>query len=187
MTDTTPEWYASDNSFVSRELMDVFHRPIIELAQQLLGESGGAVLDLGCGNGALLRTIHQAVPHSVAYGVECNADRVAHAHTLMPEFANHIHCGNLLGEIESLWAPNRQFKVAILMPGHLLSVPVARVERLKRRLVKQCQHVILYCYQDWLLRHGSLKQLAAETALLVTPVFTSSLVATGLLHSTNMD
>jgi tRNA A58 N-methylase Trm61 len=163
--------------------MDAFHSPIIELAQRLMCEPGGTVLDLGCGNGVLLQNIHKAVPHSVVYGIDCDPERIAHAHILMPEFASHVRSGNLLSDPEYLWSTNRQFMVAILMPGHLVAAPAAKVERLKSRLMTQCRHVITYCYQDWILRHNSLEKLAAAAGLNVKPIYTSDLVSTALLDS----
>jgi SAM-dependent methyltransferase len=183
MSDICPAWYASDNSFLSREIMDAFHSPIIELAQQLMYQPDRTVLDLGCGNGALLQHIHKAVPQSVVFGIDCDPERIAHAHILMPEFTSHIRRGNLLSDPEYLWSANRQFTVAILMPGHLLSAPAAKVERLKNRLITQCRHTITYCYQDWILRHNSLKKLATAVGLNVTPIYTSDLVSTALLDS----
>jgi len=179
--DRYPEWFVRDNSFLTLEMMQTFHRPLVELARRLLGSTGGTVLDLGCGNGALLKSIHSAVPNSIPYGIEVDSERARHAQIVLPDFAGNIHRENLLTSCEAVWTPGRRFKVALLMPGHLLSASPGRLDRLKTRLLTRCEHVVAYCYQDWLLRYGSLQSLAAAAGLVVNPVFASPLVATALL------
>ena len=49
-----PDWYASDNGFSSEDAMDAAHAPVVGAAVTALAGTGGDVLDLGCGNGALL-------------------------------------------------------------------------------------------------------------------------------------
>src|SRR5262249_60998040 len=57
-----PDWYATDNGFGSVAAMDAAHEPIVAAAARVLGGAGGDVLDLGCGNGALLKKILAALP-----------------------------------------------------------------------------------------------------------------------------
>jgi len=183
MTDCYPEWYARDNAFRSVEWMEKLHGPIVDLARNSFGQSPGSVLDLGCGNAALLKSIVRTAPAAVPFGIDYDADSIAHAKLLLPEHAANFCCGNLLSEADGLWTPSRIFTVAIVMPGHLLSGPSAKIERLKGRLLAQCQHVIAYCYQDWILRFGSLQTLAMAAGLVVKPVFTGDRVATALLEN----
>ena len=52
-----PSWYATDNGFDSIAAMEDAHRPIVTAAVAALAGRGGDVVDLGCGNGALLDKI----------------------------------------------------------------------------------------------------------------------------------
>lgn len=183
MSECYPEWYARDNAFRSLEWMERLHGPIIELTQRFLDRPGGSIIDLGCGNAALLKRITKAAPGSIPFGIDYETDSIAHAKILLPEYAANFYCANLLGGAEDLWATGRTFTVAILMPGHLLIGPQAKIERLKKRLTEQCRHVIAYCYQDWILRFGSLEVLARAAGLVVKPVFSGDRIATALLES----
>ena len=52
-----PSWYATDNGFDSIAAMEDAHRPIVTAAVAALAGRRGDVVDLGCGNGALLDKI----------------------------------------------------------------------------------------------------------------------------------
>ena len=88
-----PEWYALDNGFNSTFAMDSAHRPIVELAETVLDGRGGNILDLGCGNGALLKKIHEADADTVPFGVEAESARLEHARILLPKFAENFTLG----------------------------------------------------------------------------------------------
>jgi len=64
-------WYYADNGFSSREDMERGHEPILRLAAETISQTGGNVLDLGCGNGALLKMLchfnHKIVPWGCRY------------------------------------------------------------------------------------------------------------------------
>src|SRR5262249_55218267 len=81
---TCPAWYQEDNKFRTRRRMDHAHRPIVALACRTLRGRGGDVIDLGCGNGALLAKIHALEPAATPFGVERDPLRVAHARVLLP-------------------------------------------------------------------------------------------------------
>ncbi len=159
-----PAWYATDNGFNSRFALDSAHKPIVELAIATLGDKGGNVLDLGCGNGALLQKIHVANPKVIPYGVEQEASRVDHASVLLPQFADNFFCGDLFTE-ERIWAGDRHYALTILMPGRLLEVEPERAKTLKKRLQQHCDCLLVYAYGDWLTRYGNLAELARKADL----------------------
>src|SRR5437868_6272896 len=74
-----PAWYYSDNGFPSVEEMDDAHQPIVALATAVLSGTGGNILDLGCGNGILLKKIHEAQPTSVPFGIDVTPSRIGQA------------------------------------------------------------------------------------------------------------
>jgi hypothetical protein len=158
----TALWYATDNGFSTAAAMDAAHAPILALAKRALAEHPGPVLDLGCGNGALLKKVLDANPSLTPFGIDVDPGRVAHARELLPRFADNFAAGNLF-DTESLWPDDRRYTLALLMPGRLLEATPAQAARLRTRLKSQCDRVLIYAYGDWLTRHGSLKGLA-ETA-----------------------
>jgi hypothetical protein len=119
-----PAWYATDNGFRSVPDMDSAHAPIVALAASTLGAAGGAVLDLGCGNGALLAKV-QAVTGAVPFGIDRDSDRIAHAHELLPRFAENFRVGDL-GENDALWDEGRRYALALVMPGRLIEAQAGR-------------------------------------------------------------
>jgi len=161
------DWYASDNGFASLSAMRSAHQPIIDLAADALGDSGGSVLDLGCGNGALLQSLVTAAAGVVPYGVDLDPGHIEHARALQPEFATHFRVGDLF-DVEDLWSGDRRFDLAIVMPGRLLEALPRQAEALRDRLRRQCGQVLLYTYDDWLGGSGSLVDLARRAGFEVS-------------------
>ena len=158
----TPDWYATDNGFGSVAAMEAAHAPIVAAATRLLGSAGGDVLDLGCGNGALLRTIRAAAPGAIPFGIDRDPGRIAHARELHPGFAGHFRVGDLL-DPESPWAAERRYALILLMPGRLVEAGPDKAARLRESLARSGTRLLVYAYGDWLTRYGSLRALA-ETA-----------------------
>ncbi|MGH7389316.1 MAG: class I SAM-dependent methyltransferase [Candidatus Rokuibacteriota bacterium] len=158
-TSPVPAWYAPDNGFPSRAAMDRAHRPIVELATAALAGSAGKVLDLGCGNGALLQKVREASPAIEPFGIDTDAGRVAHARELLPAFAGNFVAGSLFAS-EEIWPEGRRYALVILMPGRLLEVEPERAERLRAMLEARADRVLVYAYGDWLTRHRDLHGLA---------------------------
>jgi uncharacterized protein len=144
-----PAWYASDNGFPSVAAMREAHAPIIKAATEALRGRVGNVIDLGCGNGALLEEIVKGTTAVVPYGVDSDATRVEHARTLQPEFASNFAVGDLFDD-DRLWADGRRFALAIVMPGRFLEVDAPRAEALRQRLHDRCDQLLVYAYGDWL-------------------------------------
>jgi len=157
-----PNWYATDNGFASTASMQDAHRPIVELARTVLAD-GGRVLDLGCGNGALLEQLVTASRDAVPFGVDVDERRIEHARRLQPAYADHFVVGDLFDDL-SLWSDEAPFALVILMPGRLLEAPAAAA-RLRRRLEASASRLLVYAYSDWLGRHGTLRNLAERAGL----------------------
>jgi 2-polyprenyl-3-methyl-5-hydroxy-6-metoxy-1,4-benzoquinol methylase len=159
-----PLWYATDNGFPTPTDMDVAHAPIVALAVSALGAAGGAVLDLGCGNGALLAKVREAAAGVVPFGIDCDGERIAHACALVPEFAHNFRVGDL-AESDVLWADGRRYALALVMPGRLIDAGPDRAAWLRERLGAACDRILVYAYGDWLTRYGSLDGLAHAAGL----------------------
>ncbi|HEX7137431.1 MAG TPA: hypothetical protein VF219_06280, partial [Vicinamibacterales bacterium] len=165
-----PAWYASDNGFSTRAAMDEAHRPIVQLAVSTLGETG-IVLDLGCGNGALLKKIHDARPNVVPFGLDTEEWKLEHARELQPHAESHFVLGNMFNGVPL--DPDTLYSLILLMPGRLLEVDQSAAQRLKGWLRDHFQYLLVYAYGEWLTRHGGLAGLAEKTGLELTTVHSS--------------
>ncbi|HEY3703067.1 MAG TPA: class I SAM-dependent methyltransferase, partial [Acidimicrobiales bacterium] len=127
---------------------------------------GGNVIDLGCGNGALLGRMAAAAPGVIPFGVDVDAQRIEHARQLHAGHADNIVSGDIF-DSDQLWVEGRRFALAVLMPGRLLETDEARAAALRERLSQSCDRVLVYAYGDWLTRAGDLAGLAREAGLTV--------------------
>jgi SAM-dependent methyltransferase len=160
----TPDWYASDNGFDSVAAMDAAHMPLVAAAARVLGDAGGDVLDLGCGNGALLAKIRAAAPGAVPFGIDRDPTRIAHAREIHPGFADHFRVGDLM-DPESAWAAERRYGLILLMPGRLVEAGPDKAAQLRGELARSGSRLLVYAYGDWLTRYGSLRALAEAAGL----------------------
>lgn len=158
---SSPPWLAADNGFASTAAMAAAHAPIIDVASAALAGNGGRVVDLGCGNGALLATLVEADPKVEPFGVEVDPERLAHAEVLHPDATDGFVCGDLF-DAPALWPNGSRFDLALVMPGRLLEVDPARAEALRDWLRQHCAQIIVYGYGDWLNRYDGLTTLAAN-------------------------
>lgn len=154
-----PEWMASDNGFQSIRQQEDAHRTIVdEVVKRLRGKKQAAVMDLGCGNGALLLLICQKLDNVEPFGVDVNADRIAHARLLHPRYVQNFHVGDMF-TLQSLWKRKNKYDLVLLMPGRFLEAPSKQGEWLKKRLSGKCEDVLAYAYGDWLRKYDSLAGL----------------------------
>lgn len=163
-------WYAAENGFASVSAMERCHRPIVALASAALAGRTGNVLDLGCGNGALLRKILEANAGVKGYGIERDPSRLRRAPRLDPSFATNLVEGDMF-ESEEVFPSGRRYCLALLMPGRFLEAPSQLACRLRRLVAERCDQILLYAYGEWLQRHGNLGSLAARAGFrLLSPV-----------------
>jgi hypothetical protein len=171
----TPEWYATDNGFASLATMEAAHAPIVSAAARVLGDADGDVLDLGCGNGALLRRIRAVKPGAVPFGIDRDASRIAHARELHPGFADHFRVGDLLDR-EPGWIADRRYALILLMPGRLVEAGSEKAARLRAWLARAGDRLLVYAYGDWLVQYGSLAALAGAARLRLDDVEEDAIV-----------
>jgi Methyltransferase domain len=157
-----PAWYWTDNGFSNVEAMNEAHAPIVELASSLALETRGNVLDLGCGNGALLQKIFQKNPGIVPCGIDLSPKSIAHAGIILPDFSDNFKAADMFENHEALWA-DKYFSLAIVMPGRFLERDAESADRLRNLLRKNCRSLLLYAYGEWLERFGSLSKLAEKS------------------------
>jgi hypothetical protein len=161
-----PSWYASDNGFTSIAAMDKAHAPVVAAVAAAL-RRGGTVVDLGCGNGALLAKVVAEVPGVEPWGVDLDPGRVRHAAELHPEHADQFLAGDLCDPEGTVWAGGRMFDLAIVMPGRLVEAGSRRAEGLREVLRTRCRQRLVYAYADWIQRFGTLGALAGAAGLAI--------------------
>lgn len=159
------EWLFADNGFTSASAMRAAHRPIVDLASRHIGAGEAAVLDTGCGNGALLAAVCERVPGAIPGGIDVAPDKIARARALLPRFASRFAVANLF-DAEAPWR-HQQADLVLLMPGRLLEVDDRRREDLLEWLARTRCAVLVYAYDDWLDRYGGLEALARAGGLRV--------------------
>ena len=168
-------WYHSDNGFASRQAMDVAHGPIVELAVSTLGERPGAVLDLGCGNGVLLKKVRDRMKANVLpFGIDVEPSRIRHARDLLPAFASHFQVGNMFSA-EPPWQTRSDYALVLLAVRRLLEVRPEDAARLRKHLARQ--RVLLYVYGAEDELPDDVAVLAARAGLRLSAVGTTPQVA----------
>jgi hypothetical protein len=164
LNEVVPQWYASDNGFDSRYAMDLAHKPIVDMALKALGMDGGNMLDLGCGNGALLKKIADAAPAISVFGVDIDPIRIEHARELLPDAGSNFVAGDIF-ETDSLWPESRRYRLVLLMPGRIIESGADKAAETLKRLRDRCDNILVYAYGDWLKRFTDLSGLAQEAGL----------------------
>lgn len=159
-----PEWHATDNGFESVAAMDDAHRPVVEAAMAALDGSGGGVIDLGCGNGALLERLCAATEGVVPFGIDTDPLRIDRARALHPDHSDNFIVADLFDE-DRPWYDGPRFALALLMPGRLLETDPSRAAALRMYLARAADRLVVYAYGDWLTRYGDLASLAAKTGI----------------------
>jgi SAM-dependent methyltransferase len=163
--DSAYPWLATDNGFESVVAMRTAHAPIIDLASRTISREGASVVDLGCGNGALLKAILSQCPQMIPFGIDSDPEKAEHAKILLPGFSANIITGDMFENIDLLFDDDTHYTLALLMPGRLLEVDAASAGALRDRLARQTGSVLLYAYGSWLTRFGGLGGLAAECGI----------------------
>lgn len=157
-------WYYADNGFRSLEAMDTEHEPVLKLASATLSEAAGNVLDLGCGNGVLLKKIYHSNRNIIPWGVDKSRASIVHACLLNPRFAKNFVWSDLFDDCV-IWSEDREFELVILMLGRLREVPEPKAEKLLRLIRERARHFLVYAYDAVVHQNGSLEELARKTGI----------------------
>lgn len=143
-----PRWYHTDNGFTSYHAMHALHRPLIALARDELTNVTGHIIDLGCGNGALLEKICRARDRLTPHGIDVNRQAIEHAREILPRSTENLVYGDFFAT--DMWAAaDRPYAMAILMIGRLLEVPRADAQRLLDVLDEKAERLLVYMYPGY--------------------------------------
>lgn len=152
VSDPSLEWNA--NGFDSNEAMLSAHAVILQCFNEhvKLGRSV-RMLDLGCGNGKLLRELT-----TQGVGVERLAGR---AH-LAKENLVQVHVSDIVQFIEK----NVEYwPLVLLMPGRLDELSPGERLSVLGWLKDHARRVIVYAYTDWLTKRGDFESLCSLNGL----------------------
>lgn len=151
------EW--QQNGFTSATGMATAHEIVADIAA---AAAPGTVIDLGCGNGALLERICRDRLELQPAGVD--SDR-AHVLAASRRLSHGIFA---LGDIFETAKWSDRYSLALLMPGRLAEVDDLKAHALKSHLRSHAQKVVVYAYGDW-LSDGGLVGLCGRTGLELEP------------------
>lgn len=118
----------TDNGFFSAPGMNEAHDMILEAMRA--APDGASVIDLGCGNGALLRKIGRGI------GLEADPEKVKRA----------IWKGVRLGKIEDGF--QEQVDVALISQRRFDEMDGSTLDRVMRNLESNTKNVLLYSYEE---------------------------------------
>lgn len=163
-TDTEKK-LAMENGFSSPEKMKEVHDHMIEFVLPILGGNNCNVLDLGCGNGLLLKRLREKHTDIVPYGIERNTLTIESAKLLQREFRGNFIAGNMF-DAETLIPRERVFDLVFLMPGRFLeNANKNENKKLLHWLKTYSKHIAAYAYGDWLERYGNIENIIHDTGL----------------------
>ena len=126
-------WYYEDNGFNSYRAQVGHHAPLIKAIRRAEPKR---VLDLGCGNGALLLEALEQIGEFTPFGCDVDSGRIGHARTLHPEYNDNFSVGRM--EDYSLG----RYDLILHQPGHVND------QAFSRGLSKCADWVLLYVYGD---------------------------------------
>ena len=144
-----------ENGFTSAAAMREMHNIILLSLKVIEMPQRARVMDLGCGNGHLLRRLTIQRPDVKIAGVDVNAEAISHA----PMLLGRWWTGRIETEPWSEWKPD----VVLLTPGRLLEMSDSDRQATLERL-KSVRQILVYAYGDW-IQQGSLEELCARAGL----------------------
>jgi hypothetical protein len=159
----TPTARWTDNGFATEAAMREAHMPIVALASRVLTRHRATVLDLGCGNGALLHAIAAERPDVSVIGVECDPAKAEHARQVLIRLPHAIFTGDIFDDAGA-WRSVRP-DLILLMPGRLLETTEERATRLRRWLRGVNGSILAYAYGDWVSDREGVDRLCARAGL----------------------
>jgi trans-aconitate methyltransferase len=134
------------------------------------------VLDLGCGNGALLRAVRREAAF-FPIGYDTNRIAIAKAWQAMP--SGRWVVGNLVWDDWTVERPD----VLLLMPGRVLELPNDNRPWQFLAKIFTVPTIIVYAYADWIATTGGLAAMCARLGWPVEMKITGPDVEVGVLRA----
>lgn len=154
-------WYWTDNGFAVPDGMHRAHGTVIKALTGHLSQKD-RIVDLGCGNGLLLRRLKMRRKDVAISGVDINETAVMHAR-------QHLVGKWNVGNLNICDWPNNP-NVAILSANRLSPDEMTREDAAHvREALRKMDRVFVTAYGDNLIKSGSLQAICAEAGLPANP------------------
>jgi hypothetical protein len=167
--------YYYDNGFSSAAAMHAAHMPIVRAAQlELLRQSSASadelrVIDIGAGNGALLRKLCELIPNLLGDGVEISHNKIVRASVSLHHDRVTLHRGDVLADVPGF--PARRYGLAIVPIWALPDMASFEPSHFMSRVLGSAMRTLVYAYPDaharLIGRFASWEQSAVKKGLLI--------------------
>ncbi|MDA7980489.1 MAG: radical SAM protein [Pirellulales bacterium] len=169
------------NGFTSKYGMDRAHSPLVAECLRVLSSvrpEGGKIVDLGCGNGVLLRKIATHRADLAVAGIDLNRSSIERAIKSGNGQPKHFVSGDMFDVDMLTRRIGSNIDVCIVMLGRLSEVETEKAQRLLEWLSENVSYVLVYCYADY----GKSLQVVANTlGVLVESITETDTVTFGTL------
>jgi hypothetical protein len=164
MAVAVPRAYHEENGFPALADLLEAHGGMAHALAPLLSAGPARIVDVGCGNGALLQRLCADHPETVPFGVDRHPHKIEAARRAMPRHRDHFVAACAF-DVDRWWHADWAFDVMLLCPGRFLEVDAARAQPLRRRIAERVECLLLYAYSDWISACGTLEELARRAQL----------------------
>ena len=128
------------NGFTSEEAMREAHNFILSVLPNVIGGGiKGKILDLGCGDGTLLREIQYRNPETELYGVDQDASHIKHGRLGIKYYQTRI-------DQFLVW---QDFDVILIAIQRLHELPLPSAQQLLERIHGNTKELLIYSYDGW--------------------------------------
>lgn len=145
----------TDNGFTNKKAMEEAHTELIETLQENLTESPKSILDLGCGNGLLLKKISEKYEKAMLFGVEIDKQRLKGLDHLLKKTSIKLINGDVTDE--TLECYNRTYELTIVMAGRILEAK--NPEQLLQTICNCSKNILVYFYKGYNNKNKSIEDL----------------------------
>ena len=150
------EWYYKDNAFGSLEVMNAYQKPILSVMRRNLAKYNN-VVDLGCGNGALLYKLNRLQNKIIPFGCDLKEDAIEHSKIIHPKYVNNFQSmdiatySSFLNNITSHMSETI-FDLCLLTPARISEYDqegkFSEAEEIRSFIKNKTKYVLMYCYGD---------------------------------------
>lgn len=164
----------SDNRFTGAAVMHAAHAPLLQALVEHVPQ-GARVIDLGCGNGLLVKRLKVRRPDVKIGGVDADAAAIEHAKANLAPGAWRV------GRLQDLDWPDSD--VLLVSLQHVIDMPAD--ERASTVAALADRTLVVYGYDDCIALSGSLPTMCATVGLPVPTILSADPSAqVGLIRGT---
>lgn len=143
-----------DNGFSTFEAMSHSHQILLETLNNLDKNTHYNIIDFGCGNAELLKSIQQTkLKNSTIHGVEIDSVRFSRIKYNVDNLNIGEFYNKNMFDFSSDWVKNR-YDLVILMPGRLTECNQDQRIKFLEWLKTHSKMILWYGYGDWVTKTG---------------------------------